>query len=223
MRECLADSTEVCDLLKRYGIALEDIVDYHRYPIADNDSPALSADRLEYTMGNLLNYGFAPLGTIREMYEDLIVGTDEMGRPEVVFRTPEIAAKFTRLALLNSHVYVADEDRFAMEALAGILRGAIERQVLRRDDLMTIEPKVISKLEADAVCAKEWHRFCGYSGLLRAKERPESGDWICVDAKKRWIDPLVTGRGRVSAWDPTVAQEMNVFCTLDFSHWMCGK
>ena len=55
--ECLAAWPEVTALLEKYRVTPEDISDYHRYPIADNDSPALSADRLEYSLGNLLNYG----------------------------------------------------------------------------------------------------------------------------------------------------------------------
>ena len=107
--ECLAASAEVCTLLERYDISLDVVSDYHRYPIADNDSPALSADRLEYTMGNLLNYRFAPLEEIAEMYDDLTVGTDERGAPELIFQTAETASKFARLALKNSHVYVAGQ------------------------------------------------------------------------------------------------------------------
>lgn len=221
--ECLAASEEVCRLLEQYGMELEDVSDYHRYPIADNDSPALSADRLEYTLGNLLNYDFADLAQICAMYEDLTVGQDEAGRPELVFRTPETASAFTLAALKNSRVYVADEDRFAMESLAGLLRQAIRRDVLRREDLMRTEPEVIARLEADRETRAAWQRFCGYSRLLRSETKPEEGDWICVDAKKRWIDPLAAGRGRVSAWDTAAAADMEVFRSLNFSHYLSAK
>ena len=40
------------DLLNRDGIKVEEISDYHIYPIADNDTPKLSADRFEYTFSN---------------------------------------------------------------------------------------------------------------------------------------------------------------------------
>ena len=42
--------------LTSFGLKTDGVCDYHIYPIADNDSPRLSADRLEYTLGNLLNY-----------------------------------------------------------------------------------------------------------------------------------------------------------------------
>jgi len=209
--------------LRRHELTVEQVCDYHRYPIADNDSPALSADRLEYTMGNLLNYGFADLETICGFYNDLTVGEDERGQSELVFRTAETAAVFTSSALKNAHVYVADEDRFAMETLAQLLRFALERGVLKRKELHTTEPQVIRALEGDEVCGRLWQEFCGYSRILRRQDRPHEAGWLQINAKKRWIDPLAMGKGRVSRWSPEVSREMEAFCSLDFSCWLKGK
>ena len=221
--ETLAASPEVQELLAKYGIAVEEISDYHCYPIADNDAPALSSDRLEYTMGNLLNYHLASLAELRELYEDLTVGEDENGCAELIFRTAEKAARFARLALQTGRVYVSDEDRFAMEALADVLRHAIERGVLTRDNLMETEPPVIAKLTADAESAAQWYQFCGYSHILRQAQRPAEGFWVQVDAKKRRIDPLAAGKGRVSAWHDAARTEMADFLALDFTHWLSAE
>ncbi|MCI7734425.1 MAG: hypothetical protein MSK39_06495 [Dysosmobacter sp.] len=220
--ERIAGDRRLCDLLKAHGLAVEQVADYHIYPIADNAPPALSADRLEYTLGNLLNYGFAGREEIAAFYKNLTVGQDEAGRPELAFRTPETASAFAMAALRNSRVYVADEDRFAMQALADLLRLALERGVLTHRDLWETEPAVIEKLNADPVCAGEWKNFCSYSHILRQTKRPESGCWVRVNAKKRWIDPLVPGLGRVSRWDAGVRREMEAFQTLDFSKWLSG-
>lgn len=48
----IASSPELMALLDKSGLTLDDVDDYHRYPIADNDSPRLSADHSEYTLGN---------------------------------------------------------------------------------------------------------------------------------------------------------------------------
>ncbi|MDO4315918.1 MAG: hypothetical protein Q4C45_09070 [Oscillospiraceae bacterium] len=218
--ERIAASPEICGLLERHGLAVEQVADCRRYPIADNPSPALSADRLEYTLGNLLNYGFADLGRIRAFYEDLTVGEDEAGRPELVFRTPETAAAFARAALQNSRVYVADEDRFAMQALADLLKLALERGTLGWEELWSTETKVVRKLETDPVCGPAWRRFRGCSHVLQREERPETGYWVRVGAKKRWIDPLAQGMGRVSAWDAEAKARMEAFQRLDHSRWL---
>lgn len=221
--DCIASSPEICGLLGKYGLTMEQVANYHIYPIADNASPALSADRLEYTLGNLLNYGFADLSQIRAFYADLTVEADETGHPELAFRTPETAASFAKAALRNSHVYVADEDRFAMQALADLLRTALERRTLERDDLWDTEQSVIRKLKADPACSQAWRQFCEYSHILRSAERPAGGYWVRIDAKKRWIDPLALGKGRVSQWDADVRTQMEVFQRLDFSNWLSGE
>lgn len=221
--DCLASSPEVCRLLEHEGLTLEQISDYHRYSIADNEAPALSADRLEYTLGNLLNYGFAGEDQIRAFYEDLTVGEDEAGWPELVFQTPATAACFTRMALKNACVYVADEDRFAMQALADLLRLALERGTLRREELWTTEPEIIGMLKADPVCGPAWQRFQAFSRILRRTEQPNGGYWVRVDAKKRWIDPLVLGLGRVSRWDEAAGREIGQFRALDFSSWLSAE
>lgn len=64
----IAKSKEIMQLLKRDGISLDDVNDYHKYPIADNDTPMLSADRLEYSLSNSLF-----------MYPQNTLHSDELG------------------------------------------------------------------------------------------------------------------------------------------------
>ena len=198
--ELIETSPELQALLKEYGLTTEDVADYHRYPIADNDSPQLSADRLEYTLGDLRCYGFAGADALRVFYEDLTVWRDESGRPELAFRTRETACAFTQASLQTARVYVADEDRFAMQALADLLRDAVNRQVLTEDDLYRTESFVIQKLEADPASARRWRRFRRFCRVERSAERPENGLWFRIPAKLRirWWRALAASLG----WTP---------------------
>ena len=45
--EIIKKSSEIVKLLERDNITISEIYDYHIYPIADNDTPILSADNLE--------------------------------------------------------------------------------------------------------------------------------------------------------------------------------
>ena len=219
----IARDREIRQVLAAHGLTPEQVSDYHRYPIADNDSPRLSADRLEYTLGNAVNYGFLPLSQARALYRDLTVVSNEDGAPELAFRTKEAASAFTAAALKCARVYVADEDRFAMESLAVLLRQALDRGVLGRADLMGTEPAVIRKLQADPVCGPLWRRFRSFARLRRSMERPAEEGWFQVAAKLRWIDPLLAREGRVSQWDGTLATEMAAFRRTDFRVWLAGE
>ena len=69
----ISESKEIMELLNRDGIKVEEVADYHIYPIADNDTPCLSSDRLEYTLSNGLGatekiWTLDDLINISEMY-----------------------------------------------------------------------------------------------------------------------------------------------------------
>lgn len=192
----IAASPELLRVLESRGLTVAQVCDYHAYPIADNDTPRLSADRLEYTLSNAVNYGFARLEDARAMYGDLCVGTAEDGAPELAFRSAPIARRFCDIALQCSEVYVSDADRCAMQYLAELLGEAIAAGVLARDDLWRTEPEVIALLTADPSFSEKWRRFRALNATERGaagRVPAEADGWRVIPAKKRWIDPLVGG------------------------------
>ena len=46
----IENSEDIMKLLKRDNIKIEEVCDYHIYPVADNDTPMLSADSTHYLM-----------------------------------------------------------------------------------------------------------------------------------------------------------------------------
>ena len=220
--ELILGSAAIRETLYRHRIQPEDTVDYHCYPIADNDSPRLSADRLEYTLGNLVNFRLSSREEVRRYYEDLIVSPNEDGDPELMFRTKETALSFARGALACSRIYVAREDRYAMQMLAELLGQAIRSGVLSEADLMTTETNVTRKLAAAPAYAPKWVRFRAYREMAaQASPGPEEG-WRQIRAKKRYIDPFVAGQGRVSDLDPAFRQELLSFLTQSQEEWLLG-
>lgn len=208
-------------ILQENGIDVEQVTDYHRYPIADNDAPGLAADRLEYTLGNGVNYGFITRQQAKALYDDLVVGINEKHQPELMFASKEQALGFARLALRCSKIYVSDEDRYAMQALAQLLKDALDAGILTREDLYTRETPVTQKLLSSCL-ATRWQQFCGYRQLLRAAQ-PEGGEgWYQIFAKKRYIDPYIRGQGRVSEVVPAFAKEMTAFLNRPQTGWIKG-
>ena len=62
------------NLLNRDNIKLEEISDYHIYPITDNDSPKLSADRLEYILSDgLVTQNAFDLESMERIYNDISI------------------------------------------------------------------------------------------------------------------------------------------------------
>ncbi len=215
----LAHSNTILSNLKKQNISLEEVSDYHIYPIADNDSPKLSADRLEYTLHNFYNYEFATRDEIKEMYDDLCIGRNEEGEVEISFQRENMAKKFSLLAIKNGQIYVTKEDRFAMEYLAQLIKRAIHRKVLTEDDLYTTEEKVIEKLNKDETTRQDFLSFQNLS-KVRLEKKPSNEFSYQIHAKKRYIDPLVKGKGRISSLDQEVKNEIQSFLKEDFSSYI---
>lgn len=189
--QMIREDEQLMRLLAEKGLKAEEVSDYHIYPLADNESPKLSADRLEYTLSNALNYGFADLSEIQEVYGDIRAGRNETGEEELVFVHEEQAVKFEKMMLQCTHVYTADDDRYGMEMLARLIDDMLKEHVICEDDLYTEEDTFIEKYLSEGKYGERWHHFTSLAGTR------ESENGIVIHAKKRWINPLVEGKGRV--------------------------
>lgn len=221
--EIIRRSAQIGALLCEYGVDPEDVRDYHRYPIADNDSPRLSADRLEYTLRNFLRYERKTPEDIRRFYEDLTVCKNEDGQEELMFLHPGIGVEFTRLALNSSRLYVSDSDRYSMQYLAKLLGDALFSHVLIREDLHTTEPAVIGRLLSRPETAAAWNRFCRLSKIRSRKDLPNEPGWFRIPAKKRYVNPMVCEKGRASALSDSLAKEIRDFMAIDYDCWILGE
>lgn len=216
----LQKAYDIRKLLRDDGIEISEVDDYHRYPVADNDMPALSADRLEYTCGNTLNYGFAGLEDIRRYYNDLIIMKNENGKDEPGFMHQDIAAEFSTMALKCGNVYSGNENRYSMEFLAEIFKKAFHGGIIVEKDLYMDENTVLAKLIDSSLC-DETERFMQLK-KVSVCSRYEPG-CLKVAAKKRYIDPLVGDGVRLSEADPKMKQAFEAFRNTDHDIWLKGE
>ena len=119
-------------LLKRDNISITEIEDYHIYPIADNDSPKLSADRLEYTLSDgLVTQDAFSLESIRKIYNDLTILKNEDNQDELGFKTLEIAEEYIERASKMWHLFSGNnENNIIMQFWTDILKKMAELKYL---------------------------------------------------------------------------------------------
>ncbi len=216
-KKFIEDSKEILDLLEKYHLSVEDVCDYHKYPIADNESPKLSADRLEYSLGNMVHYGFVTREKATEFFDDIVVSKNELLETELVFKTEKLCAEFTKNVLKNSRVYVSDEDRFAMQYLADIIQIALEEELFDKQFLYTTEYYVIDRLKKCKKTNELWSRFTRLHEVIRS----ENGRRI--HAKKRYIDPIILNKGRISSISDELNSEIHSFIDKDFNYYIIGR
>ena len=195
--EMIAGSPELSRLLERDGILVSEADNYHLYPIADNDTPKLSADRLEYSLANMLfAYGIADLAEIREIYADIVVQSDENGVKELGFQTKKIARKFIKLTSQLSIFYREDKTRYSMQLIADILQKMSEAGRISVADLYQMKESEVINLILASDCGDAFLAWRKAKKIKKAKsfeECPEGVYVVNCQAKVRYIDPLWQG------------------------------
>ena len=195
--EMIAGSPEIGRLLKRDGILISEVDNYHLYPIVDNNTPKLSADRLEYSLANMFfAYGVADLVEIREIYADIVVQLDENGVKELGFQTKKIARKFVKLTSQLSIFYREDRTRYSMQLIADILKKMSESGRISVADLYQMKESEVIKLilasdYGDAFWA--WRKAKKIKKAKSFEECPEGVYVVNCQTKVRYIDPLWQG------------------------------
>lgn len=209
----------IMKLLRKYSLSVEEVKDYHIYPIADNDRPQLSADRLEYTLTNLYRYEGCTLEEIEAIYGDITVSGN---KNELIFQSADTALKFAEKALDTCKIYVADADRYTMEYLAQLLKRAIGKGVITRSDLDQTEGELLRKLVLDEECRELWEHLTKLKTMI-LPERKLNEFTYRVDAKKRYMDPYVEHTGRISGIDEAFRKDLRDFLDKDLNYWIYAE
>lgn len=194
----IRNSKEIMALLERDNIKVEEISDYHIYPIADNDTPQLSSDRLEYTLSNGLGVTAElwDLKEIEEIYKNIEVQKNEMGIPELGFKDKKIAEKFVHTMSILSSMYIQAKTKFSMQFLADIMKKMSEHNLITINDLYTLTEKdVIEKIEnckSDNI-ANSFGSWKNAKNIIESDEQPKDRYFVSIDKVKiRYINPLVS-------------------------------
>ena len=146
--DIIRNSSKIMSLLKRDGIKLEEVDDYKIYPIADNDTPKLSADRFEYTFASGLTFFRVwELDKIRKMYNNIVITPNEDGIQELAFKDKEVCEEYIDTISKLWPEWVSDKDRTVMQFLADMCKSMNNAGYLTIEDLYTLsEQEVINKI-----------------------------------------------------------------------------
>ena len=190
----IKNSDEIMHLLERDNIKLEEVNDYHLYPIADNDTPHLSADRLEYSLSNsFLVYGIDSIDSIKEMYRDIEVQKDENNITELGFKSQRLAERFVRNTSYLSVSYRDDGTRFYMQLVADILKRLSDDGLITKADLYNMKETEVINLILNSKYGNIYKTAIEIDKVNTSKEEPVDCYNVHHGAKIRYIDPLVNG------------------------------
>ena len=221
----IGSSKEIMDLLKRDNIKLEEVDDYHIYPVADNDTPKLSADRLEYSLSNaLLTYKLSNIDDIKKIYNDIILDKDEEDTLELSFKSKATALEFAKITSKLSIIYRDDKTRYSMQLLADIIKKLNEDRLITKKDLYNMKELEVIEIIENSKYKDIFNIWKNAKNIKVSKEKPENVYFVHHGAKIRYIDPLVNKK-RISSIseeakeeiDKNLSYDMNNYVYLDFN------
>ena len=203
--QIIKNSKEIMELLEKDGIKVEEVEDYHIYPIADNDTPKLSSDRLEYTFSN--GYGVVckiwDLVDIEKMYNNIEIQKNEEGIEELGFKNIEIAEKFVKGMSKLSTIYTRNKDRISLQFIADLIKEMVENNLITERDLYTLSEKQIieemknCKLKNIAHAYKNWENAIE---VYNSEEPVENKYCKQLRGKLRYINPLVRTENKINQY-----------------------
>lgn len=130
--------------LKEDNIEIEDIINFKKYNIVDNNRPKVCSDRLDGVILTGISW------TKNVDYQDIekIINDIEIYNNEIGFKTKEVANLVLEISKSIDIYCHSKEDNYMMELLASITRYGIERDYITYEELYTLnEEELISKLK----------------------------------------------------------------------------
>ena len=223
--EMIKNSKEIMTLLKRDKINVEEVDNYHLYPIADNDTPKLSADRLEYSLSNaLFTYKLLDFESIKEIYDNIEIQSNEENEIELGFKTKKIARNFVKVTSRLSVIYREDRTRYSMQLLADILKRLSNENKISKKDLYELKESDVISIIENSKYNNIFNIWKNAKKVKISKEEPKDVYYVHHGAKVRYIDPLFNGK-RISKCckianrfiENNLAYDMNNYVYLDFN------
>lgn len=172
--------------LEEDNIYIEDIIDFKKYSIVDNDRPKLCADRLD---GVILT-GIAwtkniEYDDIKNIINDIHIYDDEIG-----FKTEKVADKVVRVSKSIDIYCHSKEDNYMMELLAKIAKYGIDKKYITYSELFTsTEEDIINKLKNTYD-----QQLLNYFNEFENISKSEIPDIDLPDVKIRDLNPIANGK-----------------------------
>ena len=157
----IRESKEINDILKKYNIKVEEVSNYALYPIADNDMPQLSSDRLEYNLYTGTARGIVSIEEVNRIYKDISITKNEYGLDEMCFQNIETAKLMTKIALDNGKFMNGAISTITNKFLSGASSSSGLFSVPSDTDFTNISGLIYSP----AITL-----YCSHSNLLLSKE-----------------------------------------------------
>lgn len=135
------------ECLKEDNIDINDIINFKKYSVVDNDRPKVCADRIDGVI--LTGIGWTKninKNDIEKIVQDMCLFKNEFNEDEIGFKSEEIAKKVLDVSRSIDIYCHSKEDNYMMQLLARITKLAIDREYITYEQLYLYNEKELFEL-----------------------------------------------------------------------------
>lgn len=223
--DVINNSKQIKDYLKTDNVNIEDIKDLERYPVLENKKPKLCTDRLDGVLHTCLIWQqYWDLSTVKKVYDDIVVLTNEFNEPEIGFQNKEIAELFFDGVFKYSIELQKNEDKYTMQFMADLLKDMIDNNKINLKDLYEVSEEYIVVMMQGLY--EEFNTFRETKSIERTEEMPKKNYYVTVDSKKRYVIPICINGNKIERLD-TFSEEckekLNIYLNFKDSKYAYVK
>ena len=172
-------------------IDVDEVINFKKYSIVDNNRPKLCADRLD---GVILTGMFwtkeLNILDVKRILDSLDIYLNEDNEKEIGFNNLEIAKKIIDVSNNIDRFCHSKEDNYMMELLANLTKYIIDNKYLHYEDLYYLNEEEVHKIFSSVKDSKFQDKYNLFKNISKDNIKDIEMPYI----KKRDLNPLVNGR-----------------------------
>ena len=173
------------------NIDIEDIINFKKYSVVDNDRPKLCADRLDGII--LTGIGWTKsihINDIDNILRNSVIYINEDNEQEIGFCDQDVANMVVSNAELIDEYCHTYEDNYMMDYLSWITKAAINRNIITYDDLYKLTEKELFKLLKSSNDKQIYTMLYSFKNM----KKEDVLNIYNFESKKRILKPLCNGK-----------------------------
>lgn len=200
IKDIIKSDSKMQELLKQDNIDIKIFDKYKDFHILENKSPRLCVDRLDGVLHTCYIWlKTHSLKDIKEVYDDIMVLTNEDGNPEIGFNSLVIGEKFVTMVYTYAIELQSNTDKFVSMFIADMVKLSFANDILSLNDLYEKKEEEICQIFNDNFSA--WNKFTKASKLIKTNKMPTNKYYISYETKKRNTIPLVIYNNEIKRID----------------------
>ncbi len=186
----LKNDTYLKECLNQDNILIEDITNFKKYSIVDNDRPKLCADRLDGVILTALFWTKTiNINDVKNIIDNTQIFIDEEGEKEIGFKSSKVANIVLNASKTIDTFCHSNEDNYMMELLASITRKAIDNGYIAYKDLYILNEKELIDILENCNDKEITTKITEFKNIEK-EDIPETN---LSNVKIRALNPLVNG------------------------------